>query len=77
MWLEEKANQLRLQRSQTFSKARSQLKYLDTNQYQFVHKEGHTFCGTRAEFCEKFNIGFKRITELINGKRLTYLGWTI
>ena len=52
-------------------------RYNDKPPYEFHYIDGTTFCGTMAEFVNKYNLDRSTIVKLIKGKRKYAFGWII
>lgn len=72
-----KANELKAQRSETFKKGAKTRRLKDSTVYVFVKPDGNYLHGTKDDITSNFDLPCKYLTELVAGKRKTYLGWSV
>ena len=49
----------------------------DYTEYNFIHKNGKIFLGTRCDFAEKYNLPKSNIGHMLKGRLKTVKGWRL
>jgi hypothetical protein len=50
---------------------------MDRREYNFIHKSGIKFFGTRHLFIDQFDLSYKKVSTLIRGKAKSHKGWKL